>query len=407
MRGRKRTRRFSFSRRMCFEEAKFPMADVSRRDFLTGCARCALLCAGAQAVQIGLIASRSDAQEMQKGLIGRKLSPYFSSLESKRIRCELCPRRCEVGAGERGYCRVRENRDGKYYSLVYGNPCAVHIDPIEKKPFFHVLPSTQSFSLATAGCNLDCKFCQNWEISQAKPDDTLNFDLPPEKALESALKYRCRSIASTYVEPAIFIEYMMDIGRLARKEKILNTMHSNGYINGGPLQDLCACLDAACIDLKGFTEEYYREVTEGTLEPVLSTLKQLKRHGVHTEIVNLVVPGKNDDMGRIRAMCRWIRDELGPDVPLHFSRFYPLYKLKTLEPTPITTLETAWKTAIDEGLHFVYIGNVPGHPAENTICPQCRETVIARVGFSVKAVTLKDGKCPKCGRSIPGIWNTV
>lgn len=377
---------------------------LSRRDFLARCARCAIVCAGVQAGPIGLLASPSGAQELKKGLLGTKLSPYFAPLSDSRVRCELCPRQCEVGSGERGYCRVRENRGGRYYSLVYGNPCAIHIDPIEKKPFFHVLPSTQSFSLATAGCNLNCKFCQNWEISQASPDDTLNYDLPPEKVVESALKLRCSSIASTYVEPTIFIEYMIDIGRLAKKQKILNTMHSNGYINPGPLRELCDCLDAACIDLKGFSEEYYREVTEGTLAPVLATLKQLKQRGIHTEIVNLVVPGKNDDMGRIRAMCRWIRDELGPDVPLHFSRFYPLYKLKTLEPTPITTLELAWKAALEEGLHFVYIGNIPGHPAENTKCPQCGETVITRIGFSVKAVSLKDGKCPKCGRGIPGIW---
>jgi pyruvate formate lyase activating enzyme len=282
----------------------------------------------------------------------------------------------------------------------------VHIDPVEKKPFFHVLPSTLSFSIATAGCNFDCKFCQNWEISQARPDDTMNYDLPPEQVVSGASRFECASIASTYVEPTIFMEYMIEVGKLARKRKLLNVMHSNGYVNPKPLEDLCDCLDAACIDLKGFNDRFYQEITEGTLEPVLETLKHLKQRRIHTEIVNLLVPGKNDDTGQIGAMCRWIRDELGPDVPLHFTRFYPLYKLKSLEPTPISTLETAWKKAKDEGLNFVYIGNVPGHPAENTICPGCKKPVITRSGYAVTSNTLKEGKCPGCGRQIPGVWKS-
>lgn len=377
----------------------------SRRKFLKGCFHCALFCAGSQVLSPGIFASRSEAQEVGKGLLGRKLSPYFTPLENKRVRCELCPRQCETGDGERGYCRVRENRDGKYYSLVFGNPCAVHVDPIEKKPFFHVLPSTLSFSIATAGCNFDCKFCQNWEISQARPDDTMNYQLPPEQVLSNASKFECASIASTYVEPTVFIEYMIEIGKLAKNSKILNLMHSNGYVNAKPMEDLCGCLNAACIDLKGFTEDYYRGITEGTLAPVLETLKLLKRKGIHTEIVNLVVPGKNDDMDQIGAMCRWVRDELGPDVPLHFTRFYPLYKLKGLEPTPVSTLEAAWKKAKGEGLNFVYIGNIPGHPAENTLCPGCGKAVITRSGLSVTSISMKDGKCAACGRPIPGIWS--
>ena len=222
--------------------------------------------------------------------------------------------------------------------------------------------------------------------------------------VEKASQYGCASIASTYVEPSIFMEYMLEVGKLAQKSKILNVMHSNGYVNPKPLEDLCDCLDAACIDLKAFTDEYYREVTGGTLQPVLDTLKHLRRRGIHTEIVNLVVTGKNDDPDRIRNMAKWIRDELGPDTPLHFSRFFPLYKLKSLEPTPITTLETAWKTARDEGLHYVYIGNIPGHPAENTVCPKCHEHVIERFGNSVTKISLKDGKCSNCGQEIPGIW---
>ncbi|MGC9965751.1 MAG: AmmeMemoRadiSam system radical SAM enzyme [Syntrophobacteraceae bacterium] len=381
--------------------------NLNRRGFLNGCFRCALLCAGSQVLPYSILASRSQAQEISKGLLGRKLSPYFTPLANKRVRCELCPRRCETGDGERGYCRVRENRDGQYYSLVFGNPCAVHVDPVEKKPFFHVLPSTLSFSIATAGCNFDCKFCQNWEISQARPDDTMNYDLPPEQVVGGASRFECASIASTYVEPTIFMEYMIEVGKLARKSKILNLMHSNGYVNPKPLEDLCGCLDAACIDLKGFTEEYYKGVTEGALGPVLDTLKYLKQRGIHTEIVTLLVPGKNDDADQIGAMSRWIRDELGPDVPLHFSRFYPLYKLKSLEPTPVSALEAAWKKAKDEGLNFVYIGNIPGHPAENTVCPGCKKPVITRSGYSVTSISLKEGKCAGCGRQIPGIWRSA
>lgn len=380
------------------------MSEMTRRRFLRQCCCCAFVCAGMKIVDWAAWPSPGFGQTMEKGLLGRKLSPYYTSLAGGKIRCELCPRGCEVDEGERGYCRVRANEKGRYYSLVYGNPCAVHVDPIEKKPFFHVLPGSLSFSLATAGCNLNCKFCQNWEISQASPDDTVNYSLPPQEVVEYALRNNCRSIASTYVEPTIFLEYMIDIGELARKRGILKVMHSNGFINAGPLEDLCKSLDAACIDLKGFTEDYYRDLTEGSLQPVLKTLKLLKQLQVHTEIVNLVVTGKNDDMEKIRAMCRWIRDELGPEVPLHFSRFYPLYKLKSVDPTPVATLEQAWNAATEEGLRFVYIGNVPGRREESTFCPQCRTCVIERNGYRVKEFRLSDGRCRTCGRPIPGIW---
>jgi pyruvate formate lyase activating enzyme len=377
---------------------------ISRRGFLKTCGHCLLFYTTLSPLTQLMAVPKSQAMGLKKGYLSRKLSPFFSQLEGRRIRCELCPRLCEVAEGERGYCRVRENIGGRYYSLVYGNPCAVHVDPIEKKPFFHVLPETTSFSLATAGCNFDCKFCQNWEISQALPDETNNYDLPPEKVVEFAIRNQCQSVASTYVEPTIFMEYMIDIGRLARKQGLLNVMHSNGFVNAAPLQELMKHLDAACIDLKGYTETYYREITEGALAPVLATLQRLRRSGIHTEIVNLIVPGKNDDMAQVRAMCQWIKKELGPEVPLHFSKFYPLYKLKSLPPTPVDTLEQARKVALEEGLHFVYIGNVPGHPGENTYCPQCGTILIQRIGYRVEVHGLKEGSCQRCGRHIPGIW---
>ncbi|UCG12086.1 MAG: AmmeMemoRadiSam system radical SAM enzyme, partial [Deltaproteobacteria bacterium] len=231
-----------------------------------------------------------------------------------------------------------------------------------------------------------------------------NYDVTPEQVVQHAVRYQCQSIASTYVEPTIFTEYMIDIGRLARKKGLLKVMHSNGYINGAPLQELSKYLDAACIDLKGYSDQYYRDLTGGTLAPVLQTLKRLRESGIHTEIVNLVIPSKNDDMEQIGTMCRWIKNELGPDVPLHFTRFYPLYKLKSLPPTPVSTLEQARKTALEVGLHFVYIGNVPGHPGEHSDCPRCRARLIERMGYRVQLVHLKNGHCGRCGLPIPGVW---
>jgi len=270
-----------------------------------------------------------------------------------------------------------------------------------------VLPGTRSFSLATTGCNFDCKFCQNWEISQEVPEKTLNFDLPPDTVVELANEYRCRSIASTYVEPSIFFEYMYDISVLARKRGVLSVYHSNGYINPKPLDDLCHYLDAACIDLKGFTEDYYREMTEGELEPVLRTIKALRKRRTHMELVNLMVPTKNDNMSVVRGMCLWIKKELGSDVPIHFTRFYPMYKLRNLPPTPVETLEEARSIALSAGLEYVYIGNVAGHEGEHTYCPHCKKVIIARRGYFILADHVIKGKCEFCGKAIPGIWPEV
>ena len=346
----------------------------------------------------------SEAQTAKKGLIKTKLSPYFTSLEGGEILCELCPRRCRVSKGKRGFCRVRENREGKYYSLVYGNPCAVHLDPIEKKPFFHLLPGTTSFSLATAGCNFQCKFCQNWEISQASPEDVYSFEISPDMVVTKAKEVGARSIAYTYVEPTIFYEYMLDIGLLAKRAGLLNVCHSNGYINPIPLRNLCKVLDAANIDLKGFTETFYHELCDGELSPVLETLKTLKKEKVHLEITNLVIPTKNDDVSALKEMCLWVKGELGADTPIHFSRFYPLYKLKSLPPTPVSTLEKTRAVALSTGLEYVYIGNIPGHEAENTFCPKCKKMIIQRTGYMIGETHLKAGKCGYCGKPIPGIW---
>ena len=374
---------------------------LTKREFLRFCAMgsCAFW-----AAQLFGFPQSIRAQTAKKGLIRTKLSPYFTPLDGGKIRCELCPRRCRVDKGRRGFCRVRENREGNYYSLVYGSPCVIHLDPIEKKPFFHVLPASTSLSIATAGCNFDCKFCQNWEIALAFPEDVYTYEVPPEMVVEKAKQMGANSIAYTYVEPTIFYEYMLDVARLAKKAGLLNVIHSNGFINPDPLRNLSGVLDAAQIDLKAFTETFYRELCSGELAPVLETLKTLRQERVHLEITNLLIPTKNDKMSEVRKMCHWVKRELGADTPVHFTRFYPLHKLKRLPPTPVSTLEKAREVALSCGLEYVYIGNVPRHKAWNTFCPKCGKMIIQRTGYMIGEMHLKEGKCRYCGKPIPGIW---
>jgi len=374
---------------------------MNRREFLNVCGRGFFLLSASSLFSLPGI---SHAQMAKKGLIKTKLSPYFTSLGGGEIKCQLCPHQCRVSRGKRGMCRVRENRGGKYYSLVDGNPCTLHLDPIERNPFFHILPGTNSLSVATAGCNFKCKFCQTWEISQASPEDIFSYDVPAEMVVKRAREMRARSIAYTYTEPSVFIEYMLDICPLAKKAGLLNVYQSNGFISPGPLRDLCNVLDAANIDLKAFTETFYRELCDGELAPVLQTLKTLKEKRVHLEITHVVIPTKNDDLAETKEMCLWLKRELGPETPVHFSRFYPLYKLTTLPPTPVSTLERARAEALSAGLEYVYIAKVPGHEAENTFCPKCKKMIIQRTGYMVGEVNMKAGKCKFCGKPIPGIW---
>lgn len=338
------------------------------------------------------------------GFVEKKRARYYKKLENGRVQCLLCPRKCVVSPGRRGGCRVRENIKGNYYTLVYGNPCAVHIDPIEKKPFFHFLPGTYALSVATAGCNFYCKYCQNWEISQFPPERTYNMALSPYELVNMALKYRTPSIAYTYTEPSVFYEYMLDTSKIAYKRGIKNIYHSNGYLNQKPLKALIPYLFAANIDLKGFSERFYKSIAGGRLKPVLETIKTLKKNKVWIEITNLIVPTKNDKDSMIRKMVKWIVNELGPDVPIHFSRFYPMYKLKELPPTPVRTLERAREIAIGEGMKFVYIGNVFGHEAENTYCPKCKRVLIRRKGYTIIENNIKNGRCRFCKEKIPGVW---
>jgi pyruvate formate lyase activating enzyme len=321
------------------------------------------------------------------------------------VKCLLCAQNCTIAAGERGRCRARMNVNGELRSLVYGRPMATQVDPIEKKPFYHFLPGSEAFSLATSGCPLRCKFCQNWQLSQASPEDYSTRIINPSEVVDMALARPVPIIAFTYNEPTVFAEYLTDIARLARKQKRRCVMISCGFMNPEPLTEMCGVLDAIKIDLKGFDETFYRNVCSAELNPVLRSIKQIAKSGIHLEIVNLVVPTLNDSDKMLQALVNWVAGELGPDVPIHFTAFHPDYQLLNLPPTPIQTLERARDLARGKGIHFPYVGNVPGHPGDNTYCPACSKIVIQRKGYFIVEMNLKQGRCGFCGKTIAGVWS--
>ncbi len=356
-------------------------------------AACPLTVAGG-----ALAGPRTDPLEPRRAL-------YWEDAGDKRIKCTLCPRNCVVADLERGTCGVRENRGGTYYTLVHSRPCSLNNDPIEKKPLFHFRPGTKSFSLATAGCNIECRFCQNWQLSQFRPEQVPSRRVTPEQIVGSARRMGSSSIAFTYSEPVIFYEYMRDICLAAQDSGIGRVMISNGYINRKPLAELLPHLDGIKIDFKAFSESFYRDTCSAHLKPVLDSLVQIKAAGVWLEMVVLVVPTLNDDPKELDAMSRWIVQKLGPDVPIHFTRFHPMYKIQNLPPTPVRTLEKARRIALERGVHYAYAGNVAGHPGENTYCPKCQEQLIRRDGYHIIKNRVAKGKCDKCHTSIPGIWH--
>jgi pyruvate formate lyase activating enzyme len=364
---------------------------ISRRAFIQ------TACLSALALQAG-------AREIASGVAGRREALWYQKLDDGKgtVKCALCPRRCTIPDGGSGFCRARKNFAGTLTSLGYALPCSINVDPIEKKPFFNFHPSTRSLSFACAGCNLRCKFCQNWEISQLSPLESRNYLTPVAQVPAMATAQGCKSVAFTYTEPVTFFEYMLDVARAARAKGVLAITHSNGYINPEPQAELCRHLDAANIDLKGFSEKFYDSVCEGALAPVLSALKNFRQRGVWLEVTNLVIPGYNDSPAMIAEMCGWIRQNLGEQTPVHFSRFFPLYKMSAVPPTPVKTLEMARETALQAGLHYPYIGNVPGHPGASTYCPKCRKVVIQRSGFSVLETHLQGDRCSFCSRKIDG-----
>jgi pyruvate formate lyase activating enzyme len=324
--------------------------------------------------------------------------------ETPAVRCLLCAHGCLIQDGERGRCRARYNLKGELRTLVYGRPIAEHVDPIEKKPFYHFLPGTEAYSLATSGCPLRCKFCQNWEISQAGPEDYSAAYCPPDAMAARAKVRTSPTIAFTYNEPTVFTEYLTDIARSAKKLGIKSVIISCGFMNEAPLQEMIGVLDGIKIDLKGFSPDFYRDVSSAALEPVLRSIKQVAKAGRHLEIVNLVAPTLNDSEKMLTELAKWIAGETGPDTPVHFTRFHPDYQLQNLPDTPVETLVRARDIAMKEGVRYAYVGNVPGHPGNSTYCPKCGKAVIERTGFFTTSVKLRDGACPACGAKIPGVW---
>jgi pyruvate formate lyase activating enzyme len=388
----------------------------SRREFLRkiGAGACALCAAGlaggrARGAASGLSVTGEPAPgpaDAPRPQVAAHDAMWFERLPDKAVKCTLCPRECTVTDVERGYCGVRENQGGDYKTLVYGALCTMNVDPIEKKPLFHYLPGTKAFSVATAGCNMECKFCQNWRISQYRPEQVESLLVPPADLVRAA-KAQARDVltlAYTYSEPVVFYEYMHDTAALGRKNGVGSVMISNGYIREPAMRQLCEQVTAVKVDLKAFSEKFYGEQCAAKLAPVLATLEVLADVGIHTEIVVLLIPTLNDGAGELRDMAKWIAKTMGPDVPLHFSRFHPMYRLDNLPSTPVATLDRARKIALDAGLRYVYVGNVPFHEGESTYCPKCAKTVIKRVGYRTDLAGLKDGACAACGQKIPGVW---
>ena len=325
------------------------------------------------------------------------------------VECQLCPKYCRIEPGHSGDCRVRINVDGKLISTVYGFPVSVHMDPIEKKPLFHFLPGSKIFSLATAGCNLHCLNCQNHSISQANPEDIPAYDLPPERLVSVAIREEAKSIAYTYTDPSIYYEYAYDSCVAARESGLRNVLVSAGYINQKPLRKLLKHVDAANIDLKAFTEDFYKDNCGGHLKPVLRALETYVEMGVWLEVTNLVIPTLNDSDDEIQAMCKWMVKSLGDSVPIHFSRFHPRHKLKNLPATPGSTLERARAIALAAGLKYVYVGNLRSRTGENTYCPNHKctdrgEPLIHRVGYRIVDNRLVNERCPNCATKVEGVW---
>lgn len=378
-----------------------PMERLNKRDFM----KLGMLGAfGSCLLAKGLPLKAADFLQIPSGEADELREAMFCTPTARGMKCKICPNDCIIKPGEYGTCRTRLNKDENLYTIAYGNPCAVHVDPIEKKPLYHFLPQSHTFSIATAGCNLACLNCQNWEISQSSPLNTRNHDLMPEAVVQNCISNNCMSIAYTYSDPVAFYEYTYDTSRIARVEGIKNVLVSAGYINPEPLRQLSKYIDAANIDLKSFSTEIYEMLNAGTLEPVLSTLQILRDEGVWLEITNLIVPGWTDDMDMIKKMCAWLAGHNFRETPVHFSRFHPQYKLAQLPPTPAETLLNAMEIALSEGLKYVYVGNLPGGN-QNTICPECKKIAIERTGFKIKTNNLQNGRCMNCNAAIAGIWN--
>lgn len=334
-----------------------------------------------------------------------KLADWWETQPNGKILCTLCPRYCTIGEGQKGFCFIRENIEGKLYSMGYGRPTGFGIDPIEKKPLSHFLPGTEILSFGTAGCNLGCKFCQNWTMSKSKIDEVNSLHATPEQVVELAIQNGVPSIAYTYNDPTIFGEYVIDISKLAREENIKSVMVTAGYIDKEARKDVYKYIDAANVDLKAFTETFYHKLTFSHLKYVLDTLLWLKNEtDVWIEITTLLIPDENDSPEEIKQLTNWIVENLGPNVPLHFTAFHPTFKMRDHRPTPASTLDMARDIAISEGINYCYTGNVHDVSGQTTYCPNCKEALIIRDWHSVLNNKIAEGKCYRCGEKIAGVF---
>jgi len=333
---------------------------------------------------------------------------FYEKLGENRVRCKLCAHRCKINPGKRGICRVRENCEGSLFSLVYGAVASEAVAHIEIKPLYHYYPGSRAYSVGTVGCNFRCRHCQNWMLSQKAPEDAFLETLSPSQLVMQAKMAGCQSVSWTYNEPTVWYEYTYDGAKLAKAAGLGTSYVTNGYITPEALEQIAPYLDAFSVDIKAFSEEFYRDVCSAKLAPVLEATLLAKQLGIHVEVVNLIIPTRNDSPYELRELSRWVYENLGKDTPLHFNRFHPHYKMKDLPPTPVNTLDTARSIAIEEGMRFVYVGNVPGHPHENTYCPECGTLLIARGFFEVQEYNISPQKtCPKCGEAIPMVGGYV
>jgi pyruvate formate lyase activating enzyme len=334
-----------------------------------------------------------------------KLAMYYQKLNKNTVQCNLCLKRCKILEGKRGFCRVRENKNGELYTIVYGKPIGLQIDPIELEPMYHLIPGHKNLCVYTASCNFRCKHCHNWHITQRSFEELSHKNYSPEEVIKEAKKLGCKSISHSINEPTVFYEYMYDIAKIAKQHSLKVLLHTNGSLNPEPLKELLKYVDAVTVDLKGFNKKFYTEIPEGELEHILGTLKIIRQEKIHLEIVNLVIPTLNDNLDDIKNMCQWIKTNLGEEVPLHFTRFSPSFKLIHLPHTPITTLEQARGIARQSGLKYVYIGNVAGHKGNNTYCPRCNKLLIKRSHYIVLENKIgQSGACKFCKTEIIGIW---
>ncbi|MFC1645960.1 AmmeMemoRadiSam system radical SAM enzyme [Candidatus Omnitrophota bacterium] len=375
----------------------------SRREFIKKTCKF-LACLGASSILFDLFSNKNS--EANISAIFSKEAMFYKKLDRNIVQCQMCFRGCRLSEGQRGVCFNRENHGGKLYSIVYSRPSAIHVDPIEKEPALHMLPSTDILCFGTAGCNFKCKFCHNWHLSQRPLEEMEGvYDLSPQAAVDTAIKKKIPTLSFTYNEPTSFYEYVYDTARIAKERGLRVLWHSNGSMNPEPLKELLKYTDSTTIDLKGFTRSFYQEVSSAELEPVLRTLKTIREEGKWLEIVNLQIPTLNDNPKDVEKMCYWIGENLGKDTPLHFSRFSPSYRLTSLPATPIETLERSHTIAKKCGLSYVTIGNVPGHKYNSTFCPNCNKNIILRKHFTVLENNVIDGKCKFCNLTIPGIWS--